>query len=101
MKELDAENARLSSLPKRCSGTSLQSKRSQRSGERTVTVGVAASLDAQGLSERQSLRVTDISPSVLRYQPQPDRNIALKEKIIELVQRHRRYGAGMIYLKLW
>ena len=25
---------------------------------------------------------------------------ALKEKIIALAQRHRRYGAGMIYLKL-
>jgi putative transposase len=29
-----------------------------------------------------------------------DRNTALKEKIITLAQRHRRYGAGMIYLKL-
>ena len=29
-----------------------------------------------------------------------DRNCALKEKIIALAQRHRLYGAGMIYLKL-
>nr|MBB4248202.1 hypothetical protein [Rhodocyclus tenuis] len=29
-----------------------------------------------------------------------DRNTALKEKIVVLAQRHRRYGAGMIYLKL-
>ena len=29
-----------------------------------------------------------------------DRNCALKEKIVALAQRHRRYGAGMIYLKL-
>lgn len=41
-----------------------------------------------------------MSPSALRYQPAEDRNAALKAKIIALAQRHRRYGAGMIYLKL-
>jgi transposase InsO family protein len=41
-----------------------------------------------------------MSPSAYRYRPVTDRNIALKEKIIMLAQRHRRYGAGMIYLKL-
>lgn len=39
-------------------------------------------------------------PSALRYQPAPDRNQALRERIVALAQRHRRYGAGMIYLKL-
>lgn len=53
-----------------------------------------------GLSERRSLRVMGMSPSAFRYQPVADRNTALKEKIIQLAQRHRRYGAGMIYLKL-
>ncbi|MBB5020216.1 hypothetical protein HNQ59_003533, partial [Chitinivorax tropicus] len=38
--------------------------------------------------------------SAFRYQPVTDRNAALKGKIIALAQRHRRYGAGMIYLKL-
>jgi transposase InsO family protein len=54
----------------------------------------------KGLSERRSLRVAGMSPSAFRYQPQPDRNATLKEKIITLAQRHRRYGASMIYLKL-
>ena len=36
----------------------------------------------------------------LRYQPRADRNGVLRERIVALAQRHRRYGAGMIYLKL-
>jgi len=54
----------------------------------------------KGLSERRSLRVVGMSPSAFRYEPVADRNTALKERIIALAQRHRRYGAGMIYLKL-
>ena len=53
-----------------------------------------------GLSERRSLRIIGMSASAYRYQPATDRNEALKNKIIALAQRHRRYGAGMIYLKL-
>jgi putative transposase len=41
-----------------------------------------------------------MSASALRYQPRPDRNIAVRERIIALAQRHRRYGVGMIHLKL-
>lgn len=54
----------------------------------------------QGLSERHALRVVRMSASSLRYPPAPDRNVALREKIVALAHRHRRYGAGMIYLKL-
>ena len=53
-----------------------------------------------GLSERRSLLVIGMSASTHRYKPAEDRNGALKDKIIALAQRHRRYGAGMIYLKL-
>lgn len=53
-----------------------------------------------GLSERRALRVIGMSPSAYRYQPATDRNTVLRERIIALAQRHRRYGAGMIYLKL-
>lgn len=53
-----------------------------------------------GLSERRSLRVIGVSASALRYEPACDHHCALKEKIIALAQRHRRYGGGMIYLKL-
>ena len=55
---------------------------------------------SHGLSERRSLRVIGMSASAYRYEPAQDRNCALKDKIIALAQRHRRYGAGMIYLKL-
>lgn len=54
----------------------------------------------KGLSERRALLIVQMSPSALRYQPAADRNQALREKIIALAQRHRRYGASMIYLKL-
>lgn len=54
----------------------------------------------KGLSERRSLQIVGMSPSAFRYQPVADRNTTLKERIIALAQRHRRYGAGMIYLKL-
>jgi putative transposase len=54
----------------------------------------------RGLSERRALRVIGMSASSLRYQPAPDRNGELREQIVRLAQRHRRYGAGMIYLKL-
>jgi len=54
----------------------------------------------KGLSERRSLSIVRMSPSAYRYEPASDRNCMLKEKIIALAQRHRRYGAGMIYLKL-
>ena len=54
----------------------------------------------QGLSERRSLQIVRMSASALRYQPAPDRNEALRERIVALAHRHRRYGAGMIYLKL-
>ncbi len=57
-------------------------------------------MNCQGLSERRALRVVGMSPSAYRYQPTADPNCALRQKIISLAQRHRRYGAGMIYLKL-
>ncbi len=57
-------------------------------------------MTGQGLSERRALRVIGMSASTYRYQPAPDRNVALRAQIVALAQRHRRYGSGMIYLKL-
>jgi len=54
----------------------------------------------QGVSQRHALRVLKMSASSFRYQPAPDRNAAMRERIVRLAHRHRRYGAGMIYLKL-
>ncbi len=61
---------------------------------------VVREMCTQDLSERHALRVMDMSASSLRYRPAPDRNTALRETIVTLAHRHRRYGAGMIYLKL-
>jgi transposase InsO family protein len=57
-------------------------------------------MQTKGLSQRRTLEVVRMSASVLRYQPRPDRNTELRTSIIALAQRHRRYGVGMIYLKL-
>jgi len=57
-------------------------------------------LAGRGLSERHALRVVGMSASAYRYQPVADRNSALREEILALAHRHRRYGTGMIYLKL-
>ena len=54
----------------------------------------------RGLSERRALTVLRMSASALRYAPAPDRNEDLRTRIIALAHRHRRYGAGMIHLKL-
>jgi len=53
-----------------------------------------------GMPERRALAAIGMSASALRYVPAPDRNGALREQIVTLAQRHRRYGAEMIYLKL-
>lgn len=61
---------------------------------------VARALISYRLSERHALRIVGMSASAYRYQPVPDNNQALREQILALAHRHRRYGAGMIYLKL-
>lgn len=38
--------------------------------------------------------------SALRYVPHPDRNVEPRERTLALAQRHKRYSAGMAYLKL-
>jgi putative transposase len=57
-------------------------------------------MQARGMTERRCLAVVGMSASSLRYQPRPDRNTALRARIVALAQRHRRYGVGMIHLKL-
>ncbi|WP_139052539.1 IS3 family transposase [Xanthomonas cannabis] len=54
----------------------------------------------RGASERRALAVIGMSASTLRYCPREDRNVELRERICALAHRHRRYGVGMIYLKL-
>jgi len=57
-------------------------------------------MQARGLTERRCLAIVRMSASALRYRPRPDRNVALRARIVGLAQRYRRYGVGMIYLKL-
>jgi len=57
-------------------------------------------MQTKGLTERRSLAVVGMSASSLRYEPRPDRNVALRARIVALAQRYRRYGVGMIHLKL-
>ena len=54
----------------------------------------------RGLSERRALAIVRMSAAALRYTPGPDRNAELRTRIIALAHRHRRYGVGMIHLKL-
>jgi len=57
-------------------------------------------MQARGLTERRGLAIAGMSASSLRYRPRPDRNVALRAQIVALAQRFRRYGVGMIHLKL-
>ena len=61
---------------------------------------VVRQMTTLGMSERQALAVVRMSASALRYVPRPDNNAALRERIVQLAQRHKRYGVGMIHLKL-
>ncbi|QKV55729.1 IS3 family transposase [Comamonas antarctica] len=102
LKELETENGRL----KRLLAEAMLENEITKEALRKKLVSASASrelvrhMNGQGLSERRALRVIGMSPSAYRYQPVTDRNCVLREKIIALAQRHRRYGAGMIYLKL-
>lgn len=54
----------------------------------------------KGLRERRALVAARMSASALRYEPRPDPDVELREQIAVLAHRHRRYGVGMIHLKL-
>ena len=54
----------------------------------------------RGLSERRAVTVVQMSAAALRYVPRPVPDPSLRDRIVALAHRHRRYGAGMIYLKL-
>ncbi len=57
-------------------------------------------LIGQELSERRALAIAGMRASAYRYEPRPDSNVELREVICVLANRHKRYGVGMIYLKL-
>jgi putative transposase len=57
-------------------------------------------MGTKGLMERRGLANVGMGASALRYEPRPDWNMALRARIVALAQRNRRYGVGMIDLKL-
>ncbi|SKB71770.1 Transposase InsO and inactivated derivatives [Luteibacter sp. 22Crub2.1] len=57
-------------------------------------------LIGQELSKRRSLAIAGTSASAYRYEPRTESNVELREMICALANRHKRYGVGMIYLKL-
>lgn len=54
----------------------------------------------QGWSERRLLAVAGMSASALRDAMRPDRDVELRQPVLALLQRHKRYGAGIAHLKL-
>lgn len=78
LKELEAENTRLMKL---------------------LAEQVRHLVD-KGPSEWRSLALVRMSASAYRYALRPDRNVELRARILALAQRHKRYGVGMIHLKL-
>ncbi|HEY6644428.1 MAG TPA: IS3 family transposase [Povalibacter sp.] len=102
LKALETENAKL----KKLLAESMLENEVTREALRKKLVSAPARRELvrwmmpQGLSQRQALRIVKMSASSFRYQPAPDRNAALRQRIVQLAHRHRRYGAGMIYLKL-
>ena len=101
LKELEAENGRLKRL---LAEAMLENEVTKEALRKVVSAPAKRELVRHmmisGLSERRFLRIIGMSARALRYEPAADRNCVLKEKIIALAQRHRRYGSGMIYLKL-
>jgi transposase InsO family protein len=102
LKALEAENARLKRLLADAMLENEVTKEALR--KKMVTAPARRELvrwmGTRGLSERRCLAVLAMSASSLRYEPRPDQNVALRARIAALAQRHRRYGAPMIYLKL-
>ncbi|WP_114241262.1 IS3 family transposase [Dyella sp. C9] len=102
LKELEAENARLKKL---LAESMLENEITREALRKKVVTAPARRLlvremTSQGLSERRALTVLRMSASALRYAPRADRNVELRQRILALAQRHKRYGVGMIYLKL-
>lgn len=52
------------------------------------------------LSKRRACRLVGISRSGNGYQPVPDRHARLRERLITLSGKHRRYGYRMLHAKL-
>jgi putative transposase len=52
------------------------------------------------LSERRACRLAGLARAVWRYRLQPDRDPAVRARLLELAARYPRYGYELLYLKL-
>ena len=57
-------------------------------------------MDEHRFTERQACGLVGISRSSLAYQARPDRHARLRERLITLSGKHRRYGYRMLHAKL-
>jgi hypothetical protein len=74
--------------------------RCEKSRDRISSTGTGAVDEREGIVRASQSAGDCITTSALRCQPRADRNGRLREQIVALAQRHRPYGAEMIYLKL-
>jgi putative transposase len=56
--------------------------------------------ESLGLSERRSCRLVDISSSVLRYQPKPGNDDAVRQRLRELAEQRKRFGSPRLHILL-
>ena len=54
-----------------------------------------------GVSERRACKLLEMGRSSYRYEPQPDRNAALREELIRLARQKPRYGYRGGCMRCW
>lgn len=101
LKELEPENAWLKKL---LAESLLENEAARealrKNGHRIGAARAGTVCQARGLSERHGLRMAGTSASLLRYRRREDRNQVLRQRIVDMAHRHRRYGYRMIHLRL-
>ena len=58
---------------------------------------VAFAIEQYEMSERQACKLVDLDRSSYRYEPRPDHNAELRQKLVELARQKPRYG----YRRIW
>jgi len=56
--------------------------------------------ESLGLSERKACLLTNISASVYRYQPKPDNDNILRQRMRELAEQRKRFGSPRLHILL-
>ncbi|WP_425521920.1 IS3 family transposase [Xanthomonas translucens] len=101
LKDLEAENARLKKLlAEQLFENDLIKDALRKKVSAPARRALVREWIGRGASERRALAMIGMSASALRYVPCDDRNVDLRQRILALAHRHKRYGVGMIYLKL-